>query len=366
MALQQSKITSLIIISSTSEQGKGMKGDFAVLLLVIALGSGCESTGSSHQSPLESSGVPVSELFAPPTSTELSNVQTIWSQRDLSARDVKIVYRESLPDGRLLQVMSHTSTGGKHFGAIISPAEGTPIPPNGFPIALSLAGFGPPFKVNVNTHPPSDSGLPPGITAIPAFRGHSLIVGDQEYQSEGPLFDHCDGGTDDILSFLNVVFKIAPRAGERVVATGGSRGGNTAMLASIRDDRIKRVVSMAGPDTYLIDSYMDNPNMQVSYNNWFLKDLTANQSSITGARERIIACSPLYFVEDIAPLQLHHGTVDVNVPFEVLARMKGAWIGKGRDPVELETYAYEGADHSFKGFIEKIRVRVTAFIRPVL
>lgn len=343
-----------------------MKGDFAVVFLVIAIGSGCESTGSSHQSPLESSGVSVSELFAPPTSTELANVQTTWSQRDLSARDVKIVYRDSLPDGRLLQVIAHTSTGGKHFGAIISPAEGTPIPPNGFPIALSLAGFGPPFKVKVNTHPPSDSVLPPGITAIPAFRGHSLIVGDQIFQSEGPLFDHCDGGTDDILSFLNVVIKVTPSAGEWVVATGGSRGGNTAMLASIRDDRIKRVVSLAGPDTYLIDSYRANPNMQLSYDHWFLKDLTANQSSISEARARIISCSPLYFVEDLALLQLHHGTADVNVPFEVLARMEQAWIDKGRDLAELETYSYEGADHSFKGFVEQIRTRITAFIRTML
>ena len=138
------------------------------------------------------------------------------------------------------------------------------------------------------------------------------------------------------------------------------------MLASIRDDRVKRVVSLAGPDTYLIDSYIDHPNIKILYENWFLKDLAANGKSIADARERMISCSPLYFIQDMAPTQLHHGTADAAVPFAVLDRMQQAWIDLGRDPVELETYVYDGSDHTFNGLYDQIRTRVNAFILPVL
>ncbi len=271
-----------------------------------------------------------------------------------------------LADGRLLRVVSHSGPGGLHFGAIISPAEGTPVPEQGFPIALSLSGFGPPFEVRVSTDASSESRHPPVITVYPAYRGQRLLVGEQAFESEGPLFDQCDGGTDDVLALLNVAIESTSRAGERVVAVGGSRGGNTAMLASIRDDRIERVVSLAGPDTYLVESYRRHANLKVLYDNWFLKDLSVRASSIAEARARMIACSPLLFVSDIAPLQLHHGTADAGVPFEVLNRMEAAWVEQGRDPVDLQVYAYEGAGHTLSGFVSQIRARINTFLRAVL
>lgn len=343
-----------------------MRVEFAAIAFCIIMASGCESTTTSPQSQLVPSGVSIAELFSPPSQIELSQIETAWSQRDLSPNDVEEVHREVLPDGRVLKVVSHTGTGGKHFGAIISPAEGTPVPPAGFPIALALNGFGPPFELKLDIGEPSNSGLPPGITVTPSFRGYRLLVREQSYQSEGALFDFCDGGTDDILALLNVAIEVTPGAGELVIATGGSRGGTTAMLASIRDDRIKRVVSLAGPDSYLIDSYLDIPNMKPAFEGWFLKDLSDDTKSIDEARIRMISCSPLYFLKDIAPLQLHHGTLDINVPFGVLERVEQVWQELGRDHVELETYTYDGADHSFAGFVAQIGSRIVAFVRPVL
>jgi len=297
---------------------------------------------------------------------ELSLVADAWQQRDLSTRDIQEEHRVVLDDGRLFRVVSHTGTGGKHFGVIISPADGTPVPPQGFPITMSLSGFGPPFEVHVRTDIPSNPDFPPVITLYPSYRGQTLVVGQQEFESEGPLFDLCDGGTDDVLSFLNVAIEVTPGAGNTVLVVGGSRGGNTGMLAAARDDRFKRVVSLAGPDTYLVESYRNQPNLRPSYDNWFLKDLTTTDSSMSEARARMIACSPLFYVSALPPTQLHHGTEDVNVPFETLKRMRDSWMGTGRDPNELETYAYEGVDHTFQGALDTVRARINTFVLSAL
>jgi len=308
----------------------------AALALSLLFISGCGSTAKPTTPQAEEQGLSIPELFVPPTSDELTSVRDVWLRRDLSVRDIKEEYREVQADGRLFRVVSHTSTAGKHFGAIISPMADTLEPARGFPIIMSLSGFGPPFEVHVSTDMPSDSGAHPAITLYPSYRGQTLVVGEQRFESEGPLFDLCDGATDDILSFLNVAIEVTPGASSTVVVAGGSRGGNTGMLAAVRDERIQRVVSLAGPDTYLVESYRNLPNFKPSYDNWFLKDLISSDSSVSAARARMIACSPLYFTSDLPPTQLHHGTLDINVPSEI--------------------------DHTFEGVLETVRSRINAFI----
>ena len=66
--------------------------------------------------------------------------------------------------------------------------------------------------------------------------------------SEGDRSDVWDGATDDALALLNVALKITPEADARRIAVfGRSRGGTVALLAAIRDPRIRQVVDWAGP-----------------------------------------------------------------------------------------------------------------------
>ena len=332
------------------------------IVLSLVFVSSCGSTSKTTAAQSEEVGLSFPGLFASPTSEELVTVRDDWLQRDLNARDIQEEYREVLADGRLFRIFSHTSTAGKHFGVIISPSTEAVSPLQGFPIMMSLSGFGPPFQVHVSADLPANPGSPPAIILYPSYRGQTLVVGEQTFTSEGPLFDLCDGGTDDILTFLNVAIEVTPNASSTVMVVGGSRGGNTGMLAAVRDERIQRVVSLAGPDTYLVESYRNQPNFKPSYDNWFLKDLTSAESSVNDARARMIACSPLFFTADLPSTQLHHGVADVNVPFETLGRMRQSWTESGRDPSELETYAYEGVDHTFQGVMDVVRARINAFI----
>lgn len=73
----------------------------------------------------------------------------------------------------------------------------------------------------------------------------------------------------------------------------GNESGNLGMFAAIRDERIQCVVSLAGPDTYLVESYKNQPNFKPSYDNWFLKALTSAESSVNVARARVVALSSI-------------------------------------------------------------------------
>lgn len=335
-------------------------------LLALSLVA-CASSLTGLRGKLEAGGVDVTALFRQPSEAELAEVRADWASRNVSPVDVAEVHRSVLSDGRVFRVLSHRVGDSLHYGGVVTPPADAPAPADGYPIAVSLIGFGPPFEAVLNPEASQSADATPAVTVFPSFRGTALVLGEERWTSDGDLYDQCDGGSDDVLAFINAVVSVTPRADpERIVIVGGSRGGNVAMIVAARDPRVQRVVSLAGPDSYLIEAYLDHPNIQPLYVNGFLRALAEGTGTEAEARRALIACSPLYFVEDLPAVQLHHGDADLAVPIAVLERMRRAWEMAGRDPAALETYRYEGEGHGFEASGELVRRRIDPFLAPAL
>lgn len=341
----------------------------AVGALVAALSLSCGGAGFGLNLPvaLDNRGVDLEALFAPPTDAELEAVRASWRARDLSPRNVEVLHERAMPDGRTLRIVGHEVGGARHVGAVFTPGEDVPVPPGGFPVAVWSAGFGPPFEIHPPMTTPSPDS-PPNVTVFPAFRGQTLLSDDDRFEAGGERFDQCDGGGDDALALVNVAMQIEPRASpDRVVAAGGSRGGNVSLLLGIRDPRVEAVVSIAGPTDYLERRYLDDPNLDVLYEEWFIRELLAGSGDVAEARRRMLACSPVYFVEDLPATQLHHGDADEAVPVATVRRLFDAWrAARGDADERLEVFVYEGEGHGFESQREQMQARLVAFLRPFL
>ncbi len=331
--------------------------------------AGCAAAGpATLEAALVDQGVDVEALFAAPAQTELDAVRADWAGRDLSPRNVEVLQEETLPDGRVLTLLAHDVGDARHVGAMIAPAADAPVPEGGFPLALSLIGFGPPFEVTVSDPPPQGDDAVPVIALLPAFRGHTMIRGERRFEAGGQRFDQCDGGGDDALAFANAAATLDARARtERLVSVGGSRGGNVSLLLGARDPRAVAVASLAGPTSYLRRDWLDHPNLRTLYERWFVRGLLEGTSDLAEARRRLIACSPAFFVRDMPPAQLHHGTGDRQVPVDTVDAFEAAWNRERTDgETALEVLLYPDEGHALAESLDLINPRVSAFLAPLL
>ena len=304
-------------------------------------------------------GVDVTELFAPPTTAEIDAIREDWRDRELGAVDVRIEAERALPAGETLRVLSHMVGQQTHYGLVILPPGDHD--PGSLPVLANFIGFGRVLVLDVpDTARAYDSRF---VTMLPSFRGHELRVGDESWFSDGDPYDQCDGGTDDAIAFLEAALSMTPEADpSTLIALGGSRGGNVAMLAGIRREDVDGVANIAGPTDYLRPELLDHPNMTALYTNYFVRDLLAGVGTIPEARRRMLACSPLHFAEALPPMQAHHGTADENVPFEQAELLATRMRDLGRVPPEFQLFAYEGADHALVEELTLISERIEKFI----
>ncbi|WP_218160750.1 alpha/beta hydrolase family protein, partial [Arsenicibacter rosenii] len=186
-----------------------------------------------------------------------------------------------------LKILAYTVAGLSQYGALLVP-QGT----SHLPVRLLINGFG----LGITTNAVSlalDSSLAdsPFILAIPALRGQSLAltVNGTLYTSPLSEGDHCDafdGATDDTIAFLNLIGQTESRADvNRTAVRGGSRGGTVALLAGIRDKRIKRVVGVVCPTDLvtLTAQHEKDP----TYRCQFLTTLSTNGAGLAATRNRL-------------------------------------------------------------------------------
>jgi hypothetical protein len=176
--------------------------------------------------------------YTPPTSAQLQEVQTLWASRDLTAKNVSVF----LPDDSNLlyelRIYQHVVGGRTHFGAVTIPKNSQG---HRFQSCCSLPDSRRttrPWTLDAGHRPPRrDSARP--FFVVPAFRGVTLIYNGISVSATGDFCDAYDGATDDAIALLNVVEADVPQADfSRVMARGGSRGGNIALLLAVRDPRV--------------------------------------------------------------------------------------------------------------------------------
>ena len=310
----------------------------------------------------------LNDLFKPPAATEIGKVRQLWSNRDLAPVEPKEVVKTRIRYGDVdvfVRIVSHRVHGFLHYGAVLSPVEAAK---KSCPVIIEAKGVSWnyfPLDINEGLNLPGILGadLAHMVVVVPSFRGERMVLNGQEFLSEGDRTDNWDGSTDDALALLNVALQTTPEAdSSRICAFGRSRGGSVAMLAAIRDSRIKGVVEWAGPTDWF---------ERMSEEGWTQQELveeglrihakpneTAGQfierfllKAIDGTwdlettRLKMIASSPLYFTASLPAMQIHHGVEDYNVPVsnaQALAVALKRRPGTGRP---VEAYLYEGFGH---------------------
>jgi len=250
-------------------------------------------------------------LFAAPTPAETNAVWNEWQSRDLTPANYTLVQETPISDGKFtLKIVSYVVSGIKEYGALLIPKTDNPVP-----VRMIISGFGidllaTSMKIVISNNA-NEQGF---ILAIPALRGQrlDLTVNGVAYTtpiSEGRHCDAFDGATDDAIAFLNLIQATESKADiNRVSIRGGSRGGTVALLAGIRDKRFKRLINIVGPtDLLTLTAVSEN---DATYQCQFLSELVHQQASITSARFKMIASSPLYFANKLPATQIHLGVKD--------------------------------------------------------
>lgn len=254
-------------------------------------------------------------LFAEPTTTELNNIFSDWQSRNLTPTDYTIIQQEDILSGKFkLKIVSFKVNNIKEYGALVVPSTISKVP-----VQVFVGGFGLNLTTNsVNIALDNANTADAHLLAIPALRGQSLeiTINGTVYKSplsEGNQCDAFDGATDDVLAFLNLIQQTEAFADvNRTGVRGGSRGGTVALLAGIRDARVKRVIGVACP-TNLFELTSQSEN-DATYQCQFLSGFKNGQATLAETRNKMLASSPIYFAKHLPLGQLHLGLQDRIVP----------------------------------------------------
>ena len=282
----------------------------------------------------------------------------------MSARDIVTVASEAETfDGSAatVRVVSHIVNGVRHYGAVASADDAAP---GSLPILVYLHGGD--EGENVNTVQSILSyaftgqffgGVPNDfVYVIPSFRSETLRYEGVTYQSEGDP-SPWDLDVDDALALLNVAIETTPAADPtRIGLAGFSRGACVAMLMAIRDPRIDLVVEFFGPTDFfgsfvqtiteeaLKGEPRDLPGLDYLNEN-FIQPLRDSVLTYASVRGEMLRRSPVYFIDRIPQLQVHHGTADSTVWVSQAERLIQVMLDAGYAEPEFEFYLYEGGGH---------------------
>ena len=283
-------------------------------------------------------GLPRTDFdYTPPTSAQLQEIQTLWSSRDLVARNVSVFHRDDSNAIYELRIYEHTVGNRLHYGAVTIPKGAAAAP---FPVVLfadGLAQDNPTMDIG-RWAQSAQSRLGQAIFVVPAFRGRTLIYNGISVNAAGDFCDAYDGATDDAIALLNVVEAAIPQADfSRLLARGGSRGGNTALLLAVRDSRVTVVSAASAPTDFYRQEVATRYGRQ--YRCQFMDGKAPEES-----RQRMLASSPLLFpiLRNVTKVYLDQGSSDDVVPLWNAEEMAAAMRRQG---VNLEYHVYSGYGH---------------------
>jgi dipeptidyl aminopeptidase/acylaminoacyl peptidase len=334
---------------------KCYNGVLAAAILAAAL-AGCGDVAG----PEVVGGVNLDDLFAPPTAAEVSAALEDWAGRDVSAQDVAPVDSAVVSAGSSLRVrvriVSHTVDGRTHFGAIVVPAGAA-----AGSLPLLLVAHPGDTGINLDQTLPLlafgfGSVLSDYVLVVPSFRSEPLVFQGVPYLSAGSP-SPWDGDVDDALALLNAAIATTPEADTTRIGTLGlSRGATVALLAAIRDRRIAAVVEFFGPTDFLgafvrgivrdalLGQPADLPGVG-ALDAQFIQPLARGEVTIPEVRSQLIRRSPVYFVDHLPAVELHHGTADSIVPAAEAERLTQVMQAAGRTAPAFQAYLYDGGGH---------------------
>lgn len=337
-----------------------MKNSFFIVFSLLTFICAGQTSDKANEESL------ITKVLADPSAQEIQEVLSELRKLDLTPRDVVVHDSVLLSNSNTLYIISHRVEGLIHYGAVIVPANSytSKLPV----IVFTTGGDGMHKEFDISQDFNHSAVQFPGflgggfdtkfIVAIPSFRGQQLIIGGRKYQSEGSVSDAFGGATTDALAFLNVTLKAFRQTDiNRIAIYGGSRGGTVALLASARDQRIKRAIVVAAP-TDMKALYQLYPDQ---FKLLFFNDLLSGKITQIEARRKFISISPIYFTKELPLVQLHHDENDPFVPVEFARRLSDYIKMNGGT---VDAYFYNEGIHGFwsdKNYWN----RVQEFIKPL-
>jgi dipeptidyl aminopeptidase/acylaminoacyl peptidase len=280
-------------------------------------------------------------------------------QREYPGSDLAIEQTLAAGTNYRRYVASYQSDGLKIFGLLTVPNG--PKPATGWPVIIFNHGYIPPTVYRTTER---------YVAYVDAFARDGYIVFKPDYRgfgsSEGTPVSayYSPNDTVDVLNAVTSLQRYAAADPNRIGMWGHSMGGNITLRALVIDPRIKVAVIWAG----VTATYKD------LLENWHPPAADRPPPSFGGgARQNFLSqfgtpeqnprfwdsISPMAYLADItAPIQLHHGTGDVEVPLQ-FSQTLAKDLQAAAKPVELYTYA--GADHNIAQDFTLAMARSVAF-----
>jgi fermentation-respiration switch protein FrsA (DUF1100 family) len=244
-------------------------------------------------------------------------------------------------------VISYDSDGLKQYALMNEPI--TPVPQNGFPVLILNHGYIEPTVYDTVTSyqsymdPYSRAGF---LVVKPDYRGHNNSEGEPVSAHTSPDY------TVDVLNLVGSIKKYPTANANKIAMWGHSMGGGITLRALAVSKDIKVAALLAGvvasPQSFY--NYWQRFASDPRTPSWIKEnaDRTLNEFGTPDDNPDLWASiSPYSYLSSFdAPIQIHHGTADPDVPIVFSDELNAALKDAGQ-PVEY--YIYQGGDHNLAG-----------------
>lgn len=258
-------------------------------------------------------------------------------------------------------IVSYLSDGNR-INALLSVPRGDP-PPEGWPAVIFNHGYIPPSVYRT---------IEDYEAHVRDLGGHGYVVLKPDYRGHNNSEGRATGGygtpdyTVDVLNALAALRKYPGVDPERIGMWGHSMGGQVTLRAMVVDPGIKAGVIWAGviaPYDYLVDYWRrpgatptPDPTRRAFSWRWQLFDAYGTPAENPAFWASI---SPNSYLADLGgPLQLHHGTLDESVPYEMSEIVYEQMAAANRLAF---LYLYENDDHNFTFYYGQAIERTIVF-----
>lgn len=248
-------------------------------------------------------------------------------------------------------VVSYDSDGLKQYVLLTIPKG--EMPEGGWPAIVFNHGYISPGQYRTTErYAAYVSGLAKAgyVVFRPDYRGHGNSEGFPEGTYNSPVYVY------DILNGLEALKKHPQVNPDRIGMWGHSMGGHLLLKAMVISDDIKAGSIWAGvvaPLDEVFEMWKGrrptwNPQLNDRPRYYRIRDvLYADYGEPHPDSKFWQAVTPNNFLHDLSgPLQLHHGTGDASVDWEISESLHKQLEEQG---IEHEYYLYNGADHNLSG-----------------
>jgi acetyl esterase/lipase len=319
-------------------------------------------------------------LFAPPTAGELAAVRADWAARNTSPEDWRIEALGTFENGARLAVVSYLVQDIRLYALVRFPKD--PDPARKYPVLLFLHGGKAGIKLSeiaaFDQLMPSPVLRDDFFCIAPSYRGEPLEAGALgTFVSEGEPTS-MDREVDDTIGLIEDALAEIPQTDRlRLAALGTSRSGGVGLLLGIREPRVRAVVDLFGMSDLLL------PSIHIKVGELLRKGLEPNtvvlrlvmgaavdpwiagQMTLGEARLALIRSAPVYFIEDLPPLEIHHGALDAVIEVEQSDRLDAVLTAAGSAAPAFQYFRYPDGGHGID-LLPGSAARIEAFLAPLV